>query len=143
MEKSPIAPPETRLRRARIHGAICGTFHGIVLAPVVAVAIALFAFPLARMSLIVAIDFDEPAELVRAEWGGWPLSPRLAGQAGVEFHPESRTWHLPARLDLEFRVGPEGRIVAWSDYVGRSCALVVHATDSGVHVSNCLTGVAR
>jgi hypothetical protein len=131
------------LRRARRWGVFSGIVLGIPLAPLAMWGFATFALPAAAHRVFVVIDPDSPGRIVRAEIDGWPLTPRLAGEAGIEFALE-RTNRNRSHLTIEFRPDdgtPPLRAIATIER--RRCDIVVVFDAAGGAVSECAHPVSN
>lgn len=124
-------------RRARGWGVFCGIVLGIPLAPLAMWGFINFSIPAAAHRVFVAIDPEIPGKVVRAEIDGWPLTPRLAGTAGIEFALEHSNRDR-SHLMVEFQPddgAPPLRVRATIEQ--RRCDIVVVFEPTGTAVSVC------
>jgi hypothetical protein len=143
LEKNGISGEEhAALRRASAVGTLFGMVFGVALGIVMFLgtgwAVFNLALPHSAHRVFVAIDPKTPGRVVRAEIDGWPLTPRLAGAAGIEFALE-RTNRRRSGLVVEFRhddFTPPLRAAAVLER--RRCDVVVVFDAHGGTVSTCV-----
>lgn len=131
------ARDDTGLRRARRRGGVWGFVVGLFAFPFVLIALLVTGRHDGEFTLLVVREANAPAGSIAATIDGWPLTPRLAGEAGIEFHPERRN-RRTATLVLRVEGRPELRLETILRHRDDSCPIVARLSERGFAASECL-----
>jgi hypothetical protein len=128
---------ERRLWNARSWGMACGFLHGLIAVPLLPILLFFALWRGDAYTLLVVRMDDAPAGTIRASIDGWPLTPRLAGAAGIAFRTELRN-----RGEVTLALALDGRPYLRTERRVRlrdsSCPLVVRLERDGFVAGPCL-----
>jgi hypothetical protein len=125
------------LRAARRWGTVCGFFHGLAAIPVLAILLLWMEARQGEFTLLVVRDADAPSGTIVATIDGQPLTPRLAGEAGIEFQTERRR-RREVTLELSVNGAPDTR---WERRLRQrdvSCPVVARLDREGFIAGECM-----
>lgn len=128
---------DRRLRVARRWGTVCGFLHGLAAIPILVIGLLWIDARQGEFTLLVVREADAPSGTIVAKIDGHALTPRLAGEAGIEFQTERRR-RREVTLTLAMEGQPGIRLERRLRQRDDTCPVVARLDREGFVAGECL-----